>query len=242
MGWLVSFGEHAEVGRRRYEQRLSEIEGLPRGEFLRHKRDLLNEPTVAFWRSTSPSAGSRAIDELGLIPDELRALLNQTDGIVNLVATRQMLELQIFGVEGIRQYKAMAADLVVRDELFPPVFRKLLIFGNDFGHRLLATWVDDTMKSVPVLLVDTEKREILVISHSFGLFFQRVAFALSHEIPFRIGARSQQLREFITRSEPGPTYPPKLKGQTQFLFDDVGGFPRAWQSLLSEGDRSFRLD
>ena len=242
MEWLRRLGEYAEVGRRRFEERLPEIEGLPRGQFLRHKRDLLDEPAVAFYRSTSPPAKVGVIEGLGPIPAELRAFLAWSDGIVNPTATRQILELQVFGVEGIQRYKAMARDLVDRDELFPPVFRKLMIFGSDLAHRLLATWIDDAIKPVPVLLIDMELREILVVSHSLGLFFPRVAFALAHEIPFRIGTRSKQLREFITDSEPRPIYPPKVKGQTQFLFDEVSGFPNSWQSLLSEDDRSFRLD
>lgn len=239
MEWLRTLSDYAEIGRRRFDERLPEIEDLPRGMYLRQKRDLINEPAVTFYRSTSSPASAVAIKELGPIPLELRTLLEWSDGVAG---SSGVLEIQIHGVEGIQQLKAMARNLVDRDELFPPVLKKLLVFGSDCTHRLLATWTSDQVIPPPVLLVDLEGREILTLSQSLDVFFQRIAFALTHEIPFRIGTRSTLLRGFIKESEPRPTYPPKVKGQTQFYFDSVSSFPDAWQSLLCENDLSFRLD
>ncbi|MDJ0909686.1 MAG: hypothetical protein QNI99_10860 [Woeseiaceae bacterium] len=242
MEWLRILSDFAETGQRRFEERLPEIQDLPRGKYLRRKRELLNEPEVAFYRSTSPPASVRAVEELGPVPGELRQLLEWSDGVGALKAAPEVVEIQIFGVQGIQQFKAMARHLVDRDELFPPVFGKLLIFGSDFARRHLAIWTGDAVTPAPVLLVDLEDREILVVSHSLDLFFQRIAFALIHGIRFRVGTRSTQLRDFIKDSEPGLTYPPKVKGQTQFSFDRVSCFPESWRSLLSENDLSFRPD
>lgn len=240
--WLKNLNEYAELGRCRYEERLSEINGLPRGQYLRHKQDLLNEPAVVFHRSTNPAAELDALEGVGPIPEELRALLSWSDGLVNSTATRPILEVQIYGVESIGKFKAMGRDLVDRDELFPPLLKKLLFIGSDFGHRHLAVWVTPEIESSPVLLVDLAERTILILSHSLRLFFQRISFSIAAEIPFKVGTRSKKLRSFVVDSEPGPTYPPKVKGQTVFLFDDVWGFPSTWQAFLSDDDRSFRFE
>lgn len=239
MEWLTTLSDYAETGRRRFKERLSEIRILPRGEYLRCKRDLIYETAVAFYRSTRSPASAHAIEEIGPVPLELRTLLEWSDGVGGV---SDVLEIQIYGVEAIQQFKALARNLVDRDELFPPVLKNLLIFGSDFTGRHLATWTDDAVKPAPVLLVDLEEREILLASHSLDLFFQRIAFALNNGIPFRVGTRSTQLRSYIKEYEAEPTYPPKAKGQTQFSFDRVDGFPESWRSLLCERDLSFRLD
>jgi len=240
--WLRNLSEYTELGRRRYEGRLSEIQDLPRGQYLRHKRELLDEPTVAFYRSTNPAAEPEEVEEIGYLPNELRALLSWSDGLSNLTATSPILEVQIYGVENIGKFIAMGSQLVDRDELFPPIFKKLLFFGSDYGQRHLAVWVTSEMVSSPVLLVDMEAREILVLSHSLSLFFERICFCINNEIPFRIGTRSRKLRSFIADSEPGLTYPPKVKSQTMFRFDKIEDFPSSWQAMLTEADRSFRID
>lgn len=240
--WLKDLRKFAELGRCRYEERLSEIDGLPRGQFLRHKRELLDEPSVSFYRSTTSVAEPAAANGIGPLPDELEKLLAWSDGLANSTALNPILEIQIFGAEDIRKFRIMGRQLVYEDGLFPPVFTKLLAFGNDYGRRHLAVWAADYAGDSPVLLVDTEQREILIVSYSLDLFFQRVSFSIASGIPFRIESRSKQLRNFISESEPGPVYPPKAKGKTLFFFDKVEDFPSSWQSLLSDDDRSSRLD
>lgn len=241
MNWLNDLRAFAEVGRQRYESRLAAIKNLPRGQYLREKQKLVNEPEVVLYRSTHPPVFSNA-DEAGAMPDELKALLAWSNGLLNLRATAQILEVQVYGVESIRDFRAMGQDLVDRDELFPPVFKRLLIFGSDLGRRHLAVWSDVEIPQSPVLLIDPEERELLIVSHSLQLFFQRMAFAIAKNIPFRIGSRSKPLREFVAEHEAGPVYPPKVRGETVFSWDAVNEFPDAWQAMLVEKDRSFQLD
>ncbi|MEM6817414.1 MAG: hypothetical protein AAF578_01375 [Pseudomonadota bacterium] len=241
MEWLKALKDYADSGRRKFDERMSKIEGLPRGQYLKQKYKLTDDPAVAIYKSTSPAAPAPEIDRIGSIPNELKMLLEWSDGLWDSGIYRKALDIQLFGVKSIQEYQRLAREVVDRDNLFPPVFKKFLFFGSDGAHRVLAVWEDQSLELSPVLLVDMEGRNLFLVSYSLELFFSRIVFAIDHSIQFRIGTRSKKLLTHITESEPGPTYPPKVKGQTQFFFDDINGFPDSWQPLLSEKDRSFEL-
>ena len=238
--WLQVLSSATEAGRHRYETRVAEIRELPRIRYLREKSELLKEPGVQLYRSTRPAVRDSDLAPLGdTVPAEYVQFLKWTNGLASAV---DFLEVELYGTEGIREFGELGALLVDRDELFPPAFKKLLFFGRELGRANLAVWESGSMARSPVLLVDLELREVLVLSHSMELFFHRIAFCVEERVPFKIPPRSKKLKSFISDIEPGQTYPPKVKRETVFSFDNVKDFPPDWQGLLSEEDRAFRLD
>ena len=116
MDWLEALSDYADSGRRRFDERMSEIEDLPRGQYLKQKYELTDEPAVAIYRSTSPPASAAEIDKIGPVPGELQALLEWSDGLSDSAMFRKSLEIQLFGVKSILEYQRVAREVVDRDD------------------------------------------------------------------------------------------------------------------------------